>query len=536
MRSRRISTSHRRCPGLNAARHSVTLIAALAVLLSSCAVYRPSLPLPHSVALTDTKASPLARALAPQIEAHRPQSGFRVLASGHAAFFTRAALTEAARSTLDLQYFSVGNDRTTTLLLQRLVDAADRGVRIRVLLDDIHPAARVFAARAIGANPAIEVRLFNPFGYSAFIARAAEFLLTWDDLNRRMHNKLWIADNTMAIAGSRNLGDEYFDGTVDSNFRDVEVTVAGPVVQAMSVSFDAYWNSGAAIPAPQLLGASWIPDRDQARTALRDMTADCGDHPLCDPSGSEGLVRSMLAGDLEFTWAPALFESDQPLAEKIPVRSGIEHGELGDREWGRLTEREVLITSPYFIPGDDALAHIDEMRQRGIRVAVLTNSLASTDSVAAHAGYAAHRIHLLQRGVELYELRPEPGIGHQRRLHRWGRAMPDSLHAKVVVQDRQRVILGSLNQDPRSRLHNRESWLVIDSPVLAQEFAALFEESTDTYHVYVPLLEGSDAEPTVTWLTEEDRSLLRSDSEPHAGTWRRMLRSILGTIVPEHLL
>jgi len=191
--------------------------------------------------------------------------------------------------------------------------------------------------------------------------------------------------------------------------------------------------------------------------------------------------------------------------------------------------------SPYFIPSEDGHRHLGEMRARGVRVAVLTNSLASTDSPAAHAGYARHRVALLRAGVELYEVRPQPGVRH-RRSHRWGDASPSSLHAKIIVQDRMRAIVGSSNQDARSRLHNTEAWIAVDSADVAADLAALFAAGADAQHAFKVELNEVAGTSRIAWSTEEGDAIVRYDVEPVTGPWLRLWRSILGVLVPEHML
>jgi putative cardiolipin synthase len=235
------------------------------------------------------------------------------------------------------------------------------------------------------------------------------------------------------------------------------------------------------------------------------------------------------------SWARALAIYDHPDLDKSAVVSGIEHGMSDDQPSASATQGELLIMSPYFIPEEDGRRHLAEMVERGVRVAVLTNSLASTDSTAAHAGYARHRVELLRSGVALYEARPEPGVSH-RRSHRWGRVSPSSLHAKIVVQDRTRAIVGSLNQDPRSRLHNTEAWIAIESPELAADLADLFGEASDLHHSFELSLSVARGEPKIEWKTEEEGRINRYDVEPIASPWLRLLRQTLGALIPEHQL
>ena len=249
----------------------------------------------------------------------------------------------------------------------------------------------------------------------------------------------------------------------------------------------------------------------------------------------QGLQAALGAGAVSLSWANAQLIYDPPDQDKRPLASGIEHGWIEDRPGGTRTHSELLIVSPYFIPSEAGRRHLSEMRARGVRVAVLTNSLASTDSPAAHAGYARHRAGLLRGGVELYEVRPIPGVRH-RLSHRWGEASPSSLHAKMVVQDRRRAIVGSLNQDPRSRLHNTESWIAVDSAELAVDLAELFDAAADAQHAFKVELDAASDSDRLVWSTEEGAAIVRHDVEPAAGPWLRLWRGILGVLIPEHLL
>jgi cardiolipin synthase C len=513
-------------------------LAAVALLLGACASLEPGPPRPASSSIADPESTPLGRAFARDLELHRAQSGFQVLATGHEALVARGALAERVQRTLDLQYYSVGEDSSTEQLLERLVAAAERGVRVRVLLDDLFTSARSFGVRAAGAHPNIEVRLFNPFRakLNSGPARVPEMALDAARLNVRMHNKAWIADNTAAVFGSRNMGDEYFDLSEAEGFTDIDLLVVGPAVRAMSQAFDRYWNSDRAIPVERLASMPQPADHDRQRREWHAQAGDCQASTPCRWLAETDFREALREGRLPLTWAPARFLADSPDGEKRGVPSGIEHGYLGDDPGGARTESELLIVSPYFIPDAHGIAHLSQMSQRGVRIAVLTNSLASTDSVAAHAGYAGRRLELLRAGVELYEFKPQNALQHRMR-HRWGHASPASLHTKLVVQDRARVLLGSLNQDPRSRLHNTESWLLIESRALAAELAAHVEEGTELHHSFrvelAPDATGSDA---LAWLSSEQGAFVRHETEPMTDAWLRVWRSVLGALIPEHLL
>ena len=498
------------------------------VLASGCASLRSSVPRLPSYTIAQSDQTTLGRAFAAQADEHPGQSGFQVVPGAQSAFASRAALVDAAERTLDLQSFSVGDDLTSDLLLQRIVAAADRGVRVRILLDDVHPTTRVFAQRAAAAG--INVRLFNPFffGGTHSVSRLVEFLFDPQRLNRRMHNKLWVTDNAAAVVGSRNLGDEYFGAHEAANFNDVDLLVIGPIVQELSAAFDTYWNSAAAVPlealvAPDAAEGAWVRERLRARLQA------CSGAPPCTWLAQGGLVDALRSGGIALSWAPARAIYDHPDLDK----SGSEGGADDHRPSGAPTRSELLIVSPYFIPDERERRHLAEMVQRGVRVAVLTNSLASTDSPAAHAAYARYRIELLRSGVELYEARPEPGTSH-RPSHRWGRASPSSLHAKLVVQDRTHALVGSLNRDPRSRLHNTEACIAVEGAELAGDLAALFDEASEPHHAFRLELAASGRD--VEWTTDEDGRTARYVDEPFAGVWLLLWRSTLGALIPEHQL
>ncbi len=523
------------CPG----RVSIHFAALLALLwmVAGCASLRPDFPRVPSLAISGGESTALGRVFAMQASQHPGLSGFQVMANGQSALVTRAALADAAERTLDLQYYSVGEDLTTDLLLQRIVAAAERGVRVRILLDDIHAPTRLFAWRALAAHPGIQVRLFNPFYFGATIglARLGEFAFDSERLNRRMHNKLWITDNAAAIVGSRNLGDEYFDANESGNFSDVDLLAAGPIVNALSQAFDAYWNSAAAVPAQAVVELPQADDGVAVRQGLRARIAACAGVPPCRWLGEGGLPDALRSGSVSLSWARARFIYDAPDRGKPGLPSGIEHGSIDDDPGGTRTRSELLIVSPYFVPSEAGLRHLGQMRERGVRVAVLTNSLASTDSPAAHAGYARHRAALLRDGVELYEHRPLPGVRH-RLSHRWGDASPSSLHAKIIIQDRTRAIVGSLNQDPRSRLHNTEAWIALDSPELAADLAARFEAGADSHHAFEVKLNQVEGMGRLEWKTDEGGKTVRYGVEPMTTLWLRLWRGILGVLVPEHML
>lgn len=519
---------------------SVSALVLSLLLIAGCSTPRVELPPTPSYALADTGHTTLGRTYGAEAALHPGMSGLRLIVSGREAFATRAVLADLAERTLDLQYYSAADDLTTDSLLLRIDAAAQRGVRVRILLDDIYPPSRRFAQHARSLHPGIQVRLYNPFFRSGSWdpVRVGELIADAERLNVRMHNKLWVTDNAAAIVGSRNLGDAYFDALESGNFSDIDLLAVGPVVKDMSRAFDAYWNSASAVPIENLVEPLDAAEGERLRQSLRARANTCADTPSCaslvPPTLQEetGWLQRKIG---RMVWATAELSYDPPEEQKLPVPSGVEHGWIEDRPGGVRTRSELLIISPYLVFGDDGLSHLADMRRSGVRVAVLTNSLASTDSIAAHAGYARQRMALLSSGVELFEMRPQTGFKHGR-THRWLEATAGSLHAKVIVHDRERAIVGSLNQDPRSRLHNLELWVTVQSTHLAAELAALFDEASDRHHAYrVKLASNGDAQ-WLEWHTEESGQTVVHVVEPAASPWLKLWRAVLGALIPEHLL
>ena len=510
---------------------------ALLLMASGCSTLRANVPRVPSHAISTGEPTTLGSVFKGQAAEHPGLSGFQVVATGHLAFAARAALADAAERTLDLQYYSVGEDLTTDLLLLRIVAAAERGVRVRILLDDIHAPTRLFARRAMAAHPGIQVRLFNPFyfGDTSDLARLGEFIVDGDRLNRRMHNKLWVADNAVAIAGSRNLGDEYFGAHEFVNFHDVDLLAAGPIVNDLSSAFDEYWNSAAAVAFEALAELPDAAEAESVRQGLQARTASCDGVPSCHWQDDGGLLVALRSGSVSLSWAGAKLVYDQPDKERAAMPSASGRGSIYDHPGGSRTQTELLIMSPYFIPTEEGRRHMGEMSARGVRIAVLTNSLASTDAVAAHAGYAPQRAALLREGVELYEVRPEPNVRHPR-SHRWRYSTASSLHGKIVVQDRVRAMVGSSNQDPRSRMHNTEAWIVLESAELAADLAELFDEGADLQHAFKVEQTRTGSSNALEWTTEENGKAVRYDVEPMSDLWLRLWRDVLGASIPEHML
>ena len=509
---------------------------AAAVLIAGCSSSRLDAPLSPTYAFDHPEQTYLGRASASQLKATPGQSGFYLLVSGQEAFVARAALAESSERTLDLQYYIVGEDASATLLLFRALLAAQRGVHVRLLIDDIYAVGRDIDLATLAAHPNVQVRVFNPFQYRGplGITQLFEFLGDSARLNRRMHNKLWIADNAVAVIGGRNLGDAYFNVRTDSDFADLDVLAAGPVVEQISRSFDEYWNSDLAVPIGTFAGAA--PGTERVELALMHMAAQAEHFHASEyanalrTTGFGTLVRKGLLPlvpahatifDTPVPSKAAATEQHRPIA---PAVSQLIQG----------AQQEVMLISPYFIPGERGVAVLCALARRGVRVRLLTNSLASTDVPVVHAGYARYRPRLLACGVALRELRPSAtrsGGAHPRL------SSGASLHAKAVVVDGKDVLIGSMNLDPRSRQSNTEVAILINSTVLAKQLATLFEEATALEEAFrVELTEPGDENSALIWVGRDDGRMVRYDSDPMTSSWRRMIAGLFGMLAPEELL
>ncbi|KVC79940.1 phospholipase D family protein [Burkholderia ubonensis] len=523
----------RRAPAARAWRATCRSARALAVcallsLVAACATHPSATTLERTVshALPADAATPLRDALAAPGAARPGESGFRLLADGAAALQMRIALARAATRTLDMQYYIATEDTTGKLLLGAALYAADRGVRVRMLVDDLNfrDIDRVMAA--LNTHPNIEIRVFNPFGASQrdVMQRTAIFFTRIDRFTRRMHNKAMIADNQIAIVGGRNLGDEYFSASPTLQFRDLDVLAAGPVTHDISASFDAYWASGSSYPLRVLNHQTFDPkDLDAMRDELRAHWRENAEPYNAKPLNATPLAQQIARGELGLVWAPAEFEADAPDKVAQPTDDYVSPPMRRLAELIRAAQHEFLAFSPYFVPHDEGVKILGDTTARGVRVAILTNSLAATDAVAVQAGYGPYRVPLLRHGVELYEYKARPG--RPRLLGSRSRA---SLHAKAYVIDREILVIGSMNLDRRSAHLNTELALVIHSPALAQQVATIFARATqpdESYRVQLAALSGPGASE-LTW-TGTDEGVLRTyHVDPYAGLLRNVLTGV----------
>ncbi|HEX5065819.1 MAG TPA: phospholipase D family protein [Myxococcota bacterium] len=515
----------------------ILLLAALPPL-SGCDSL-PAADRPHSAALLATADTRLGRTLAPAMAAHPGLSGATMLASGRDAFAARVLLARAADRTLDVQYYIWHADVTGNLLAAELWRAAERGVRVRLLLDDNNTRGLDETLAALDAHPNIEVRLFNPYANRGL--RIAELAVDFDRLNRRMHNKSFTADSQLTIVGGRNVGDEYFGAGGAVDFADLDVLTAGPVVPEVSRDFDAYWNSAAAYPA-----ASLIRKRPPDPAAMWKAVAEApGAARYLEVVRTTPLVRQLVEGTVPFEWSRAHLVSDDP--HKVMQSHERQAPNLLQRLESMLGKplRELDLVSSYFVPTEDGSDSLRALVARGVKVRVLTNSLAATDVAAVHAGYSKYRRELLRAGVRLYELKPAQDgdrgggsgsgsiLGGSEGGRGYGGSSDASLHAKTFAVDRARIFVGSFNFDPRSVHLNTEMGVVLDNPVFASRLARQFEDEIPRKAYEVRLAaDGSSLE----WVERTQEGEVRHATEPQASLWRRAWVGFLSLLPIEWLL
>ncbi|WP_416052501.1 phospholipase D family protein [Cupriavidus basilensis] len=538
----------RRRGAILAQRLGRVLICACVLFAEGCASLPKEAPREQSAALADPATTALGRLVA-QSSPDQALSGFHVIASGEEAYGTLISLADHATRTLDLQYYVIEADESSREILRHVRAAAERGVRVRVLVDDLHSDGKDRAFLRFAGHRNIEVRMFNPFPAGRF-SKLTRMLSSATDvrrLNRRMHNKAFIADNALAMTGGRNIGNAYFLRAPDTNFVDLDVIAAGPAVRRLSAAFDRYWNNPLAVPVEVLATPAEAVDAASAsgasaarpEQALVDTQTDSKRIEALGmtPPGKIDARESFLGrqftagGKLALEWASASVMVDAPskaAPDQAPAAGETMSEELGHMLSG--ASQEVILISPYFIPGDRGVAWMAGLVKRGVKVRVLTNSLAATDAPIVHVGYRRYRPDLLRAGVELHELKSRPGRPQQ--IIGDYTSSQASLHVKAAVADRTNLFVGSMNFDPRSASQNTETGLIIHSAKLAQQVAQLFAGAIDDNSY---LLRLSD-QGAVQWVDGKGDKAVVFDTEPDTSWQKRLWIDVLAPFTPEQLL
>ncbi len=509
----------------------------LSVLLLSVLIAGGCASLPDNSGRTVTHAvestsdTQLGREVDPLVAAHPDVSGFFALSNGENAFAMRLRLVRDAQKSLDVQYYIWHDDLTGRVFHNRLLQAADRGVRVRILLDDLDTAGKDEMLQIIDTHPNIEIRLFNPFANRS--ARILDFIGDTRRINHRMHNKSLTADNRATIFGGRNVGDEYFDAAEEVGFRDMDVLAIGPVVQDVSGAFDLYWNSQWAYPLDAFAEDGLV---DDARIESFRQDSDA----FLEAAKSSEYAAALRAldiaklqriSDLDFSWGDWVFIYDLPekveaeeLDREILLAPKLKKGI--DR-----TREELTIVSPYFVPGRKFTDYLVNMVGNGVRVRILTNSLASNDVAMVHAGYMRYRKDLIRGGVELYEFKPIKGVSEdtKKTKAKWSGSSRASLHGKFMAFDDEYVFVGSFNLDGRSVALNTELGVYFESPRYAEQIADAFDKRAMQSAYRVTLTDNG----RLQWTTLENGEEVVFDVEPETGFWKRFGTGFMSAIVPE---
>jgi putative cardiolipin synthase len=507
------------------------VVLVLATLLAGCASLPPLEDRTPSRAYTDTASTRIGRSVAASVAAHPGLTGIHPLPEPRDAFAARALMAAAAEKSIDLQYYIWHGDASGFLLFETLWRAAERGVRVRLLLDDINTGGLDPTIAALDAHPNIEVRLYNPLAQRSL--RGLNFLTDFTRVNRRMHNKSFTVDNQVSIVGGRNVGNEYFGAGSEGVFADLDVIAVGAAVPEVSKQFDLYWNSPSAYPAALLLGAP-APDGQAALLArFAANRAEAESVAYIDAVRSTPIVDDLVGQRLPFEWAAARVVHDDP-AKTLDTaeRTDLLLFPQLVQSIGRAQSTFDLV-NPYFVPGDTGTAALVQQARDGVRLRILTNSLAASDVSAVHSGYAKRRVELLRAGIQLFELKP--GAARESKEYgSYGSGSSGGLHAKTFAVDRRHVFVGSFNFDPRSGRLNTEMGLVIDSPKLAREMAARFDNVAPLVAYEVRLAaDGVGLE----WIERTSGGAqTRHTVEPGTSAFKRFTVDFLSTLPIEWLL
>ncbi|MZR63370.1 phospholipase D family protein [Alcanivorax sp. DP30] len=496
-----------------------TLALSLALLCTAC----------HGLGHYDPQARPLSEALPPPnsgplyqtrqtlMSEHEGETGLLLLRDGLSAFVARVAMIEAAQSSLDIQYYIFSPDVSGSLIISKLLEAADRGVRIRLLVDDIGTPISDPHVSTLAQHPNIAIRIFNPVAGRAGLSRSLQLAFGFSRTNHRMHNKLMLADHTLLLTGGRNVADEYFSNN-EVDFQDIDVVAVGEVVTQGAQSFDEYWNSPVAVPTSALLDADDADmTLDELRSALKDFLHEQRHSEFARALAESSMGQALLTGEIELTWGQATLHADPP--SKAYARDDTPQdaylGTLLRREMDN-TRSRAWLTSAYFIPGDKGVELLSTMERKGVDIRVLTNSLSTTDVAIVHSGYSRYREPLLESGVALWELRSQ--AGQQQRMHWFHGSSRASLHAKTFVFDEDRTFIGSVNLDGRSLLQNTEVGLLIHSNAINQQLSQIFEEWVHGDSAWKLSLTGDG---DLRWQASNDGEPLELDHDPETSGWQR---------------
>ena len=503
----------------------IVVLQVLFTLMGGCATVDFDAAKSESSALSDTQGTYLGKQFSTVSEGHpEGYSGFLPVANGIEALSIRLLLAERAEKSIDAQYYLLKNGIVGNAFVGALLRAADRGVRVRLLLDDMFTDGYDAGMAGLDSHANIEIRVFNPFASRS--ARFLDGITSFSRINRRMHNKSFTVDNQITLIGGRNIADEYFGAREDAKFGDLDVLGIGPVVQDVSDMFDSYWAHERSAPIeafaslPEDPAAELERQRVELEQARREITttryAAAVKAQILEDAGASLSV---------FTWAPYSLAVDSPdkgikskAASADSIVSSLLESLLG-------AEKELLIISPYFVPGKSGVEVLAELQQRGIDVTVITNSLAANNQALVHGGYAPSRKPLLKAGIRIFEVRADADVPGSHIVA--ADNAKTTLHTKAFVVDRREVFIGSFNFDPRSANINTELGVIIRSPDIAAEVANMVEmkSASEAFEVFL------DENGSVRWRGLENGKEVILDKEPQT-TWGQRAMARLYRFLP----
>lgn len=508
------------CASVKRAQGALCLL--LVMFLAGCASLPTDYPRTETSALEDYQSTSIGQSWAAREAEHPGESAFALLRYGRDAFSIRIAMIDQAEKTLDLQIYIWQSDETGRIIAERLIRAADRGVRVRLLVDDMGLGGTDEDVASMDAHPNIEIRIFNPFANRTF--SNLDFIVDLERVNHRMHNKTMVTDNSLAVIGGRNIGDYYFSVNPDANFRDLDIVTAGPIVRDISRVFDHFWQGDWAVPIAVLVDRPFTEaDLQEGRARLQKTIAE-GDYPYSlDDDVAEFLAQA--AG--RAVWARGKIVWDDPVA--------IEEGEdvsdliVALRRKVDTLQKSYTVESAYFVVGERGVRSVKKLIDQGVKIRVLTNSLASNDVLAAHAGHAKYRKQLLEAGAEVYELRPDSVVIKKT----WKGKSQAGLHTKAMVFDDDSLFIGSFNLDPRSASINTEAGLYVESPELAARLLAYMEEGVSPENSYRLMLDDNGK---LVWITRIDGEEVRYHKDPLSTFGERFMSGFIGILPVESQL
>lgn len=506
----------------------------LVLLTGGCASLPENKMQTTSTAIKDVDNTRIDQAVAAQSSQHPAKSGFLLLGNGLDAFVARVVLANLADHSLDVQYYLFHDDLVGGLLAYQLLQAADRGVRVRLLLDDMGLEGRDVKIATLDSHPNIEIRIFNPF--TRGMIRSIQLITRFGSVTRRMHNKSFTADNSATVVGGRNIGNEYFNADPKLAFGDLDVLAIGPVVEQVSASFDTFWNSKLSYPISTLKGMTPDIILEEQRPIWNALIKQEKESDYVQALKTSDFALRAQDGTISYQWGDAVVLADKP--EKISSEVQEEEFYLAPQLKAYLdkTEKELIILSAYFVPGKAGVRFLKSLVQRGVRVRILTNSLASNDVSLVHAGYARYRRELLRAGIELHEVDKELMPKEQKEIKVAGSSGKASLHAKTFILDRKGMFISSFNFDPRSIKENTEIGILFHSPSLAGAMAKGFDDKISTNAFKLELISEDDGVELIRWVIDKDGQKKVYANDPYTSAWSRFLLFIAGCLPIESQL